>query len=154
MLVSVCLYLRLAAVTAGYYMSFKMVKNEESSIVKGFGRLSKRTSGKSTALWLIFYPSSMRCAVLWITALSCIPALSFDRWLRLGILLRFTLIICIGSILCICDARHVSQDTVKHTLKNSFLMALSHLPSAVLFGVSYAVPLYCCILSRRYCRSL
>ena len=31
-------------------------------------------------------------------------------------------------------------NTVKNTIKNSFLMALSHLPSAILFVVSYAIP--------------
>ena len=64
--------------------------------------------------------------------------LSFDRWLRLG-LITVTLIIALGvSFVFALQARFTN--TVKHTLKNSFLMALSHLPSAVLFVVSYAVP--------------
>ena len=47
-----------AAVTAGYYMSFKMVKNEENYIVKGFQRELQAVNGT-----VADYPGSMRCAV-------------------------------------------------------------------------------------------
>ena len=50
-----------AAVTAGYYMSFKMVKNEESYIVKGFWKAFKENFKQSTAV-----------CCLQITALFCI----------------------------------------------------------------------------------
>lgn len=125
-----------AAVTAGYYMSFKMVKNEESYIVKGFWKAFKENFRQSTALWLIILAV---CGVLFVDyRIVLYSGLSFDRWLRLG-LITVTLIIALGvSFVFAMQARFTN--TVKHTLKNSFLMALSHLPSAVLFVVSYAVP--------------
>ena len=125
-----------AAVTAGYYMSFKMVKNEESYIVKGFWEAFKENFRQSTALWLIILAV---CGVLFVDyRIVLYSGLSFDRWLRLG-LITVTLIIALGvSFVFAMQARFTN--TVKHTLKNSFLMALSHLPSAVLFVVSYAVP--------------
>ena len=125
-----------AAVTAGYYMSFKMVKNEESYIVKGFWKAFKENFRQSTALWLIILAV---CGVLFVDyRIVLYSGLSFDRWLRLG-LITVTLIIALGvSFVFALQARFTN--TVKHTLKNSFLMALSHLPSAVLFVVSYAVP--------------
>ena len=49
-----------AAVTAGYYMSFKMVKNEENYIVKGFWKAFKENFRQST---VADHPGSMRCAV-------------------------------------------------------------------------------------------
>lgn len=125
-----------AAVTAGYYMSFKMVKNEESYIVKGFWKAFKENFKQSTALWLIILAV---CGVLFADyRIVLYSSLSFDRWLRLG-LLTVTLIIALGvSFVFALQARFTN--TVKHTLKNAFLMALSHLPSAILFVVSYAVP--------------
>lgn len=125
-----------AAVTAGYYMSFKMVKNEENYIVKGFWKAFKENFRQSTALWLIILAV---CGVLFVDyRIVLYSGLSFDRWLRLG-LITVTLIIALGvSFVFALQARFTN--TVKHTLKNSFLMALSHLPSAVLFVVSYAVP--------------
>ena len=125
-----------AAVTAGYYMSFKMVKNEENYIVKGFWKAFKENFKQSTALWLIILAV---CGVLFVDyRIVLYSGLSFDRWLRLG-LITVTLIIALGvSFVFALQARFTN--TVKHTLKNAFLMALSHLPSAVLFVVSYAVP--------------
>lgn len=125
-----------AAVTAGYYMSFKMVKNEENYIVKGFWKAFKENFKQSTALWLIILAV---CGVLFADyRIVLYSGLSFDRWLRLG-LITVTLIIALGvSFVFALQARFTN--TVKHTLKNAFLMALSHLPSAILFVVSYAVP--------------
>lgn len=125
-----------AAVTAGYYMSFKMVKNEENYIVKGFWKAFKENFRQSTALWLIILAV---CGVLFVDyRIVLYSGLSFDRWLRLG-LITVTLIIALGvSFVFALQARFTN--TVKHTLKNAFLMALSHLPSAILFVVSYAVP--------------
>ena len=125
-----------AAVTAGYYMSFKRVTKEESYIVKGFWKAFKENFRQSTALWLIILAV---CGVLFVDyRIVLYSGLSFDRWLRLG-LITVTLIIALGvSFVFAMQARFTN--TVKHTLKNSFLMALSHLPSAVLFVVSYAVP--------------
>ena len=125
-----------AAVTAGYYMSFKMVKNEENYIVKGFWKAFKENFWQSTALWLIILAV---CGVLFVDyRIVLYSGLSFDRWLRLG-LITVTLIIALGvSFVFALQARFTN--TVKHTLKNAFLMALSHLPSAILFVVSYAVP--------------
>ena len=89
-----------AAVTAGYYMSFKMVKNEESYIVKGFWKAFKENFRQSTALWLIILAV---CGVLFVDyRIVLYSGLSFDRWLRLGLISYINH--CIGSIFCICDA--------------------------------------------------
>ena len=125
-----------ASVTAGYYMSFKMVKNEESYIVKGFFKAFKENFKQATAIWLIILAA---CGVLFADYRIVIySGLTFDRWIRLG-LITVTLIIALGvSFVFALQARFTN--TVKHTLKNAFLMALSNLPSAILFVVSYAVP--------------
>lgn len=126
-----------AAVTAGYYLSFKMVKNEESYIVKGFWQAFKDNFKQATAIWLIVLAA---CGVLFADyRIILYSGLSFDSWIRLG-LITVTLIIALGvSFVFALQARFTN--TVRHTIKNAFLMALSHLPSAILFVASFAVPI-------------
>ena len=65
-------------------MSFKMVKNEESYIVKGFWKAFKENFRQSTALWLIILAV---CGVLFVDyRIVLYSGLSFDRWLRLGLI--------------------------------------------------------------------
>ena len=42
-----------ASLTAGYYVAFKMVKNEESYITKGYFKAFKENFKQSTIMWLI-----------------------------------------------------------------------------------------------------
>ena len=64
--------------------------------------------------------------------------LEMGRWITYGVI-AVTVILAMGFSFVFPLQARFSND-VKHTIKNSFLMALSHLPSAVLFVVSYAVP--------------
>ena len=125
-----------ASVTAGYYMSFKMVRNEESYIVKGFWKAFKENFKQSTAIWLIILAAA---AILFADyRIIAYSGLEFARWIKLG-LVTVTLILAMGiSFVFALQARF--SNTVKNTIKNAFLMALSHLPSAIIFIVSYAVP--------------
>ena len=43
-----------ASITAAYYIAYKMVKNEESYIVRGFFKAFKENFKQSTIIWLIF----------------------------------------------------------------------------------------------------
>ena len=126
-----------ASITAMFYVTMKMVKNEESYIIKSFFKSFKQNFKQATALWLIILAA---CGVLYADyRIIAYSGLAFDRWIKLG-LVTVTLIIALGtSFVFAMQARF--YNTVKHTLKNAFLMALSHLPSALLFVVSYAVPL-------------
>lgn len=125
-----------AAITAGYFVAFKMAKNEESYIVRGFWKAFKENFKQSTAIWLIFL---VVFAVLFLDyRIMFYSEMEMGRWITYGVI-AVTVIIALGfSFVFPLQARFVNS--VKNTIKNSFLMALSHLPSAVLFVASYAVP--------------
>ena len=125
-----------AAITAGYSVAFKMVKNEESYIIKGFWKAFKQNFKQSTAIWLIFVAIF---AVLFLDyRIMFYSEMEMGRWITYGVI-AVTVIISLGfSFVFPLQARFVNK--VKNTIKNSFLMALSHLPSAILFVVSYAIP--------------
>lgn len=125
-----------AAITAAYSVAFKMVKNEESYIVKGFVKAFKANFKQSTIIWLIFIAIA---ALLFVDyRIVFYSELEIARWIVYGII-GVTAILAMGfSFVFPLQARF--SNTVKNTIKNSFLMSLSHLPSAVLFVISYVIP--------------
>lgn len=126
-----------AAITAAYSVAYKMVKNEESYIIRGFWKAFKENFKQSTIIWLIFLAV---CLVLFVDyRIMFYSELEFGRWITYGII-AVTVILAMGfSFIFPLQARFCN--TIKNTIKNSFLMALSHLPSAILFVISYAVPI-------------
>ena len=125
-----------ASITAAYYIAYKMVKNEESYIVRGFFKAFKENFKQSTIIWLIFLAIF---AILFMDyRIMFYSELEMGRWITYGVI-AVTVILAMGFSFVFPLQARFSND-VKHTIKNSFLMALSHLPSAVLFVVSYAVP--------------
>ncbi len=126
-----------AAITAAYSVAYKMVKNEESYIVKSFWKAFKENLKQSTLIWLIFLAV---CIILAIDyRIMFYAEVEMARWVMYGVV-AVTVVLAMGfSFVFPIQARF--SNTVKNTIKNSFLMALSHLPSAILFVVSYAAPL-------------
>lgn len=126
-----------AAITAGYYMCYKMVKNEESYIFKGFIKAFKENFKQSTIMWLIML---LAAGVLFADYKIMTGAdADFAGWMQIAILTA-TIIIALGSSF-IFPMQARFSNTVKNTIKNSFLMALSHLPTAVISVVSNIIPI-------------
>lgn len=126
-----------AAITSAYYMCYKMIKNEEGYLVRGFFKAFKENFKQSTIIWLI---------MLLITAILVgdykiilESGMEFAQWIRIA-LLTVTGILALGATF-ILPVQARFSNTVINTMKNGFLMALSHLPSALLFLVSFAVPI-------------
>ncbi len=125
-----------ASFTAAYYMGFKMVKNEETYIVKGFFKAFKENFKQATALWIFVLVIMLVMAADYQIILY--SGLAFASWIRIA-MVSATLVAALGVVFLFpLQARF--QNTVKHTIKNAFLMALSHLPSAFLLILIYAVP--------------
>lgn len=125
-----------AAFTAAYYMGFKMVKNEESYIIKGFFKAFKENFKQATAIWLLVL---LLAAVMVVDyRIILYSGIAFASWMRIATL-TVTAIIMLG-IVFVFPMQARFENTVKNTIKNAFLMALSHLPSAFLLIIVYAVP--------------
>lgn len=125
-----------AAITAAYYMSFKMINNEETYIVRGFFKAFKENFKQSTIMWIIMLAVGLILYGDYKIILD--SGLEFASWTRIAIL-TVTVIVAIGATF-IFPMQARFTNTVKNTMKNGFLMALSHLPSAVLFVISFALP--------------
>lgn len=126
-----------AAFSAAYYISFKMVKNEESYIVRGFWKAFKENFKQATIMWLIVLAAAV--IIFFDYYIILYSGMEFSQLLRLSIVAVTVLILLGLSFLFPMQARF--ENTVKNTIRNSFLMALSHLPTAFLLIVVYAVPI-------------
>lgn len=125
-----------SAITAAYYVSYRMVRNEEGYITKMFWKAFKENFKQSTIIWLIMI---LIAAILYgdykiVTS----GVVEMQGWMVTA-LITVAVIIAMGlEFVFPMQARF--SNTVKNTIRNAFLMALSHLPSAVLFLLAYAVP--------------
>lgn len=125
-----------ASFSAAYYMGFKMVKNEETYIIKGFWKSFKENFKQGTAIWLVLL---VVCGILMADyRIIVYSGIEFARWIRIA-MVTVTVVILLGVVFMFpLQARFVNP--VKNTMKNAFLMALSHLPTAFLLLAVYAVP--------------
>ncbi len=125
-----------AAFTAAYYMSFKMVKNEETYIVRGFFKAFKENFKQATIIWLfVLLLGGLIFADYYIILES---GMDFPRWIRIATV-TVSIIAAFGAVF-VFPLQAYFSNTVKNTIKNAFLMALSHIPSAFLLVAIYAVP--------------
>jgi uncharacterized membrane protein YesL len=125
-----------ASFTAAYYMGYKMVKGEETYILKGFWKSFKENFVQSTILWVIIL---LIVGVLVADyRMILYSGIEFARWMRIAIM-AVTVVLMLGiSFVFPMQARYTN--TVKNTFKNAFLMALSHIPTAVAICVLFVVP--------------
>lgn len=131
-----------AAVTSGYYISYKMVKNEEGYIVKGFFKAFKENFRQSTIIWMIMLLVGL--LIYGDFKIIADSGIEFHNWMIIGL---FTVSVILGmgaTFMFPMQARF--SNTIKNTIKNGFLMALSHLPSALLCLVSLIIPVGCIYL--------
>jgi uncharacterized membrane protein YesL len=133
---SIPLFTMGASFTASYYMGYKMVKGEETYIVKGFWKAFKENFVQSTILWAII----LLIAGVLVADYRMIlySGIEFARWMRIAIL-AVTVVLILGiSFVFPMQARYAN--TVKNTFKNAFLMSLAHIPSAVAICVIFVLP--------------
>lgn len=129
-----------AALTAVYYMNFKMVKNEETYIIKGFLKAFRENFKQASVLWLfVFVLFVVIAADLWIILY---PSMAFKLWAKVAVLAA-AIFAMIGTVF-IFPVQARFQNTVKNTIKNAFIMAVLNLPAAFILVLVCAVP--CIIL--------
>lgn len=125
-----------ASFSAAYYMGFKMVKDEETYIIKGFWKAFKENFKQATVIWLIVL---VIAGILGLDyRIIAYSGIEFADWMKIA-MMTVTLVLLIGVVFMFpLQARFANS--VKNTMKNAFLMALSHLPTSFLLIVIYVIP--------------
>lgn len=118
------------SLTAMYYITLKMVRNEESYITKGFFKSFRQNFLQATAIWLIFIAAG--------------GLLVFDYYIVSGragitignatlisvmqVLLIAVLIFYVFTITFVFPLLSKFDNSIKNTIKNAFIMSIRHFP--------------------------
>lgn len=126
-----------ASLTALYYVTMKMVRNEESYIFRSFFKSFKQNFKQATVINLIMLAAA---ALLYLdTRIAKAMADPMGKILAM-IFALFTMIYLI-ILLYLYPVLAKFYNSIKNTFKNALLMGIRHLPYTFLMLVIYASPL-------------
>ncbi|MBR6452686.1 MAG: YesL family protein [Lachnospiraceae bacterium] len=136
-----------ASTTALYYVTLKMVKNEESHITKSFFRAFKDNFRQSTVIWLL----ALLIGGILFADYSIMSGAWIDISTMPGIFRKVMLVILlIAALLYAIILRYVFpllarfDNTIKNTMRNALLIGIRHLPftGLLLLIVAAAVAIF------------
>ena len=116
-----------ATTTALYYVTLKMVKNEESYIVKSFFKSFIQNFKQATGIWIMILAAG---GIL----LGDVFILSrWDTRFKTPLMVVFIALFLVVFLIFLYIFPLLAQfdNTIKQTIKNSFLMSIRHLPKTV-----------------------
>lgn len=120
-----------AAWTALYYVTLKMIRNEESYIVRSYFKSFKENFKQSTIMWLI----ALVLLVLLFFDYRIVNVM--DGSIRQAMLIGLTVVaLFLAMILTyLFPLQSKFYNTIKNTTKNALLMSIRHLPQTVIMLV-------------------
>ncbi len=125
------------SLTACYYVTLKMVRNEESYIVKGFWKSFKENLKQGIVINLILLVALI---FLLIDFYIVRNATSGKGSQVMFCLLMFVLLLWVMLYLYVYPVLAKFYNTIRNTITNAFLMSIRHLPYTVLMMVVTAIP--------------
>jgi len=126
-----------AALTALHYVCLKIVRNEESYIVKSFFRSFKQNFKQSTLIWIIYMVIFAIVGYDFLIIFSY-PEESFPGWVVGGLTAMGILLLCLALHTFALQARFVNK--IGKTIKNSALVGLATWPKTIIQLVIFAIP--------------
>ena len=125
-----------AALTAKDYMCYKLVKNEEGGILKGFFHSFKQNFKQATIIWLVMM------FVMGIAGFDMLFAYGLEgegTGIVRAIMMAAGFFVFIACIM-IFPVLARFDNTIKGTIKSGIHMTVAILPRAVLMGILYIIP--------------
>ncbi len=124
------------AMTALYYMTIKMVREEECYVVRGYFKSFKENFKQATVIWVL----AVLVFLVLVGDFSIIRSgvLSFGRVMT--ILLIIVSVIYVFTMLYVFPVLSRFDNTVKNTIRNAFLMSILNLPRTVLMVIINLLP--------------
>lgn len=125
-----------ASITALYYVTMKMVRNEEAYIVKSFFKSFKENFKQATIIHLIMLVTGL---VLFFD-LTIVRGVTGGMYRVLFCVFIAFAFLYVLLLLYIYPVLAKFYNTVRNTFTNSFLMAIRHLPFTILMLAFWAIP--------------
>ena len=125
------------AMTALYYMTIKMVRGEESYIVRGYFKSFKENFKQATIIWIL----ALLVFFVLVGDFTIINSgvLSFGKIMT--VLLVVVSIIYAFTMLYVFPVLSRFENTVKNTIRNAFLMSILNLPRTILLVIINLLPI-------------
>lgn len=120
-----------AAWTALYYVTLKMVRNEESYIVRSYFRSFKQNFKQSTIMWLVM----LALFVLLFFDYRIVSVM--DGTLKQAMLIGLTIVAVFLALILtyLFPLQSKFYNSIKNTVKNALLMSIRHLPQTLIMIV-------------------
>lgn len=118
-----------ASVTAMHYVTLKMVRNEESYIIRGFFKSFKENFKQSTIIWLIM----LAAGVLLVFDFIIIRQTGTEGFMKIIYYALFMILFVYTMVLTyIFPLLSKFENSIKNTFKNALFMSIRHLPWTIL----------------------
>jgi len=126
-----------ASITAMYYVTLKMVRNEESYIAKSFFKSFRENFKQSTILWLIM----LVAGILIFIDFNIVNQIqsTLTTIVRYG--LYFITFIYLLILIYLFPVLSKFYNSIKNTFQNALLMSIRHLPFSILLVVIWIAPI-------------
>lgn len=120
-----------AAWTALYYMTLKMVRNEESYIVRGYFKSFKENFKQSTIMWLVILV--MILLLVFDYRIVNVMEGNMAQFMKIGLTVVSLFLGMLLSYLFPLQSKF--YNTIKRTVTNACLMSIRHLPQTLIMMV-------------------
>ncbi len=127
-----------ASWTALYYVTVKMVKNEESYVTRDFFKSFKLNFRQATVIWLI---NLIILLILGADALIIKNGMIEDIPQFILVMMLVFSVFLVVVMIYVYPLLSRFDNSVKNTIKNAFLLAVSNLPYTLLLVLILAVPM-------------
>ena len=119
--------------TAMYYVTLKMIKNEETYIFRTYWKSFRENFKQATAIWLILLAVLIVLILDLLLVMRMPGTITYLRFVFLVLILFEAMVLSyVFPVLSRFD------NTVKNTIKNSILMAIRHLPWTMMFLLGFS----------------
>lgn len=125
-----------AALTGLHFVALKIVRNEETYIIKTFFRSFKQNFKQATILWILKLLIAAFLVVDFKIAIDMAESLPF--WVVIGLFAVTIIVFALG--LHVFPLLSKFENPIKNTIKNSVLVGLLIFPKTLLMVVCWAVP--------------
>lgn len=127
-----------ASMTALYYTTLKIVRDEEVYIARHFLKAFKQNFKQSTAVWLIQVVVMAVLGIDYYLMLSATTQTEFP--LVMQVMLMVVTVIAITTFMFVYPVMSKFDNNLRNTLKNAFLMGFMQLPKIALMVVFWLAP--------------
>jgi len=135
-----------AAITAMYYVTLKMAKNEDPYIVRNFFKSFVQNLKQSTVIWLILLVFGVALYLDWQIA---VQTLSGTLLTVMKVVLLVVIFAALMGVVYVFPLLSRFENTIRTTVKNAFLISLVNLPKTIMLMVLHLLPVTMILISEQ-----